>query len=214
MFNTIKIVALSAVLATASFAASAATIFSASTQAGGVGGIGLANPAGNGSIYALDVNAYPILQGPYFNGTTDPASQWVWAAPESPLLSQALQFVFNFTLTAKEATNATLSGVWAVDNEADVYLNGNLISQLLGNLSSSFDQLHDLADLGFLKAGLNTLTFEARNIGGDPTQGNPAALLASVTVDVAPVPLPASLPLLAGALAVFGFVSSRRKRSV
>ncbi len=214
MFNTIKILTLSAVLATTSFAASAATVYSASTMAGGAGGIGLTNPAGNGSIYALDANAYPILAGPYFNGTTDPASQWVWAAPDSPALSQALQFVFSFTLAAQDLARATLTGVWAVDNEADVYLNGHLIDQLLGDVSSSFNQLHDLADLGWLQAGENVLSFDARNIGGDPTSANPAALLASVKIDVAPVPLPASLPLLGGALAAFGFVASRRKRSV
>lgn len=211
MFNTIKIVAVAAVLATASFAAHAAT-YSASTLAGGAGGIGLADPLDNGSIYALDANDYPIVSGPYYNGSTDPAAQWVWAAPEDPLLSQALQFVFSFTLTAQELARATLSGVWAVDNEGDVRLNGNMIDQLLGDNSASFNQLHDLSDNGFLQVGLNTLTFDVRNLGGDPSSLNPAALLAAVNVVVAPVPLPASLPLLGGALAAFGFVSARRKR--
>ena len=214
MFNTIKIVALSAILVATSFAANAATVAFASTKAGGAGGIGLVASADNGSIYALDASAYPILLGPYFNGVTDPVSEWVWAAPDAPALSQALKFVFSFTLAAQDVARATLSGVWAVDNEAEVYLNGHLIDQLVGDVSSSFNQLHDLADFGWLQGGENVLSFEARNIGGDPTSVNPAALLASVKIDVAPVPLPASLPLLGGALAAFGFVASRRKRSV
>ena len=214
MFNTIKNVALSATLVATSFAANAATVASAYTKAGGAGGIGLAASADNGSIYALDASDYPIVDGPYFNGVTDPVSEWVWAAPDAPELSQALKFVFSFTLAAKDVARATLSGVWAVDNEAEVYLNGHLIGQLLDDVSSNFNELHDLADLGWLQVGENVLSFDARNIGGDPTSANPAALLASVKIDVAPVPLPASLPLLGGALAAFGFVASRRKRRV
>lgn len=212
MFRFFKVAAVSAVLATVAFVANATT-FQGSTLAGGAGGIGLENAADNGSIYALDPNDYPIVNGPYFNGSTDPASAWVWAAPESPMLSQALRFVFRFTLTAQEAASATLSGLWGVDNEGIVALNGSIIDQLAGDVSSSFAQLHTLsAGSSLFHAGENVLSFDVNNIGGDPSLWNPAALRASVTV-VAPVPVPAALPLLGGAVMVLGFVGSRRKRS-
>jgi hypothetical protein len=203
MLNAIRIVATATLLASASFAANAAT-YTGATLAGGAGGIGLVG-GGDGAIYVTG-------NGAYDNTPTTPASDWVWALPQSATDGTVLHFVFHFVLSAGEVANATLSGLWGVDNDGVVQLNGNLLDSITYP-ASGFNPLRALSTNSGFAVGDNYLTFDVNNyIDVNQFPQNPAAFRASITV-LASVPLPAALPLLGGALAAFGFAASRRKRS-
>ena len=65
---------------------------------------------------------------------------------------------------------------------------------------------------GLLSVVLNDATFNWGFFGLTPGQKYGASIYAALTYEVAPVPLPAALPLLAGALGFLGLVGWRRKR--
>ncbi len=196
----LKTVFAAGLIALAAATANAATVDFAGTTAGG-GGFALTSGS---TIVGVD---HPN----YNHDSTPVASNWVWAEDQN---ENPLTFAWTFDLTGYDLSSAVLSGFWGVDNNGEVLLNGNLISSLSGTVVSSFNTLTPLTALNsFFLSGVNTLLFNVEN-AGTYSSGNPAAFRASVSVDATPsaVPIPATLPLLAGALAAFGMVSSRRKR--
>jgi len=66
---------------------------------------------------------------------------------------------------------------------------------------------------GLLSVVLNDATFNWGFFGLTPGQKYGASIYAALSYDVAPVPLPAALPLLAGALGFLGLIGWRRKRT-
>ena len=67
-------------------------------------------------------------------------------------------------------------------------------------------------DSGLLSVVLNDAIFNWRFFGGlNPGQKYGASIYADFTYEVAPVPLPAALPLLAGALGFLGLLGWRRR---
>ena len=196
MMNTFKIMALAAGVSLLAFVANASTVAVGGTGSTGAGGF--TDPAGT-----VDTN-----NGAYTQQVTTPASNWVWV--ENPASDHiTYDFTFAFDLTGYDLDTAALAGLWGVDNSGTVDLNGTEVS-FLDFGYDAFQTLTAFTDAGAtLVDGVNTLTFHATNEGG------PGAFRASVTVtaDVAPVPLPASLPLLAAGLGGLGLLAKRRKRS-
>lgn len=193
---------LKGVVAAAFMAASVATGHAATVAIGGTGSTGA------GGFTLASGTIVNVSNAAYFNGATTPASNWVW---ESSRNSSPLQFLFKFSLSAFQLASATLSGLWGVDNTGEVKLNGTTISSLPNVVSSNFTALTAFsATSSLFTSGLNTLSFDVANFGVN----NPAAFRASVEVTaVAAVPLPATLPLMGGAVMALGVVAKRRKRT-
>jgi hypothetical protein len=194
MFQIFKVITLAAGVSLLALGANAATVAVGGTGTGGAGGF--TDPAGT-----VDTN-----NGAYTQQVTTPASNWVWVEnPASEFITY--DFTFTFDLTGFDASTASLEGLWGVDNSGTVDLNGTEVS-FLDFGYPAFQTLTAFTDAGatFLD-GINTLTFHATNEGG------PGAFRASVSVEAAPVPLPASLPLLGAALAGLGYAATRRKRN-
>lgn len=188
-------------LPVAAHAATLTSVSSGSTMVGDTNNIapttGTSGIASNGA-YASNGDA----------GATDPSSQWVWTGKGSNSPTSAV-YTFSFDLTGFDLTTAVLSGVWGVDNNGTVSLNGNKIAELLGSDEQNFRTLHAYGtdhDAFFL-AGLNTLTFSLFDTG------RPAAFRATAEVmaEVSAVPVPASGVLLFGAVFAAAFAARRRK---
>lgn len=120
-------------------------------------------------------------------------------------------FQVSFTLTASEAATASISGLWAVDNEGQIYLNGNAdpfgyceASPYCYQQMSSFDLTS-----GFV-AGMNHLDFVVYNWAG--ATGNPVGLNVQMS-GYYEVPEPASVALAPAGLAALAFLRRRRKTS-
>lgn len=161
---------------------------------------------GAGNIYLDAGSVIDVSHSAYFNGSTTPASDWVWASNVSE--NADLIFTFSFSLDGFDASTAVLSGLWGVDNVGSVSLNGVLLSNLPSVVTGNFNTLTSIfagPNSSAFVAGLNVLTFNVGNRGG------PGAFRASVEVnaDAKPVSAPATLSLLAMGLAL---VSARRVR--
>ncbi len=192
----VKATLFAAALTTFAFVANAATVLSTGTFAGSTTFISSAG----GPIVGYTHPAY---------AANDASSEWVW---DADLAASPVTFSVNFSLHGFDAATASLSGLWGVDNFASAYLNGTKISSLLFGYDA-FTQLHAYNDAGAaFNKGLNTLTFVVENTGSYDA-GNPAAFRATVNVTAATVPVPAALPLLAGAMSLLGFGALRRRRN-
>lgn len=201
MLNNLKTSALAVAFVVAALSANAATVLSTGTFAGSttfVSSAGGAIVGSNNAAYAAE----------------DAFSNWVWDLNPN---ASPVTFTVDFDLSGYNASTASLSGLWGVDNYGSAYLNGTLISTILFGLPA-FATLTAYSDIGAsFNAGINHLTFVTVNGYVLPDVGDPgpAAFRATVnvTADVAPVPLPAGLPLLAGALGLLGLGAARRRRN-
>ena len=64
-----------------------------------------------------------------------------------------------FDVTGYEANTASLSGLWGVDNDGDIFLNGVSTGiTLLGSNTANFNVLHNFSVGSGFVAGINTLT--------------------------------------------------------
>lgn len=97
------------------------------------------------------------------------AEQWIWAPQFSA--NQTIYFTRTFTLDEVP----TLARIWtAVDESADVYINGLFTRQFSG-----WGQASSMNIRTFLRTGVNTLTVKATNTGG------PGGLLIHMEVETA-----------------------------
>lgn len=78
----------------------------------------------------------------------------------------AFSISFTFDLTGYDPTTAAVSGLWGVDNDGEIFINGvSTGNTLLESSVNNFNQLHAYSiNTGFV-AGLNTLTVAVADSG-------------------------------------------------
>lgn len=129
-------------------------------------------------------------------------SRWISHSKTGSPGNGITTFRLTFDLSGLDAGTAVITGKNAADNGGRIYLNGVDTGVSLGSYSSL---VAFTIGSGF-KAGINTLDFAVEDSG--PPLGLRIDSLQG-TAQIAAVPVPASLLLLAPALAVLG--ASRRK---
>lgn len=173
--------------------AQAATVATGVTKVGDTGGINL-----QGAATAVAGNNTGIA--------TAAGSDIVWGTGGE--FSTEI-FEFAFDLTGFDTATAQIMGGVSVDNEAVVKLNGTTLLSLTGAVFSHFTQINTYSHstAATFNAGANLLTIEATDLGG--IWGLSADVI--VTADeLAPVPLPAGLPLLLAGLGGLALMRGRR----
>ena len=201
MTSKLKTLVVSGVFALSAVSANAATVLNVGTFAGDntvfVSGQG-------GTLADSDNPAY---------AAEDAASNWVWDFSEL----NAGSFIVTFDLSPYVDSVFALSGFWGADNMGEVKLNGNTISTLSYG-PASYTSLTAFNDEGFLNnTSMNTIQFLVNNGNpGDPNEpAEGAAFRATILVTATPiaaVPLPAGLPMLAGAIGLLGLGAARRRK--
>lgn len=167
------------------------------------------SPSGQTTAYTVD--PYNIL----CCWATPPAGTW-WinpypaepgGQPDGNAAAGLYIYQTTFTLTPGW-TNASLSGEWAVDNSANMFLNGNLVSTTVGgNLLTPFAATNQ----SWFQTGTNTLTFDVTNAGCQSGCGfNPTGLLVQISGTVGSTPEPSSLLLLGSGLLGLAGVARRK----
>lgn len=131
---------------------------------------------------------------------------FISAAPNGGFSVNPNTYTLTFSLAGLQAATASISGKFAADNYASVFLNGvQIATQPAQTIYENFTQLSSFsASSGFL-AGQNTLTFTVTDTGP------PSALLVSGLAGSAlAVPEPAQWALMLGG---FGLVGATMRRS-
>ena len=212
-------------LTVATLAALASTGASAAVVSGlyntGVGAGGVALAAGDGQTdgnYTLIAGSIPgVTTGApaqtYYNGAyaaENSGSRWISYSGSPFSGAGTVSVTTTFDLTGYKANTASLSGLWGVDNDGEIFLNGVSTGiTLLGSNTSSFNILHNFSIGAGFVAGINTLTVAVLD------SGNPAAVRfdgLSLTADA--VPEPASWMMLIAGFGLVGAASRRRSAVV
>jgi hypothetical protein len=156
------------------------------------------------------VTNIPGRANPQLYTLQSPTSRWVWDfADASGTLPGVHNFTTTFSLTALDVSGGlTLTGRFAADNAALVYLNNALIGATSNgpNGNQGFVAFANFSTSSSFVTGANTLRFEVTDFGG----------FAGLNVDQvslspgAAAPEPGSLVLLS--LGVVGGIVMRRRR--
>jgi hypothetical protein len=141
-----------------------------------------------------------------------PTSRWIWDFSNAEgTLPGVHSFTTTFTLTAGQVSSSFITGKFAADNAALVYLNNTLIGATSNgpNGNQGFMAFVNFSTSSGLLTGLNTLRFEVTDFGA----------FAGLNVDKVSVvaasaaPEPGSLALLSlGVLGGLGVLRRRRGR--
>jgi hypothetical protein len=191
-------------------------------------------PSGTTTPYAYS-SGWPISSEPS-NGTTgrwigpDNASSWITLFSPAqggpgvsldPTVTGIYTFTTSFTIdNGFNLNTASISGLWAVDNYAQMFLNGKLVATIDNPRSSgladglAYDRWNaftiDGANANDFVSGTNLLTFNIFNIAQNG--GNPMALRVEFTNStISPVPEPQTYAMLLAGLGLLGFIVYRRK---
>ncbi len=209
-----KIFAITAALLAAASVAHAApitTLFNTGVDATGT-------PLANGTLdthYTLV--AGPILGAPRAADSTngfpippwigdDSISAWIGPVGDGQLNGPVATYDYQttFSLTGFSAASASITGLWASDNEGvDILINGVSTGQVTTSQFTAFTTFTITS--GFV-AGLNTIDFIVHNAGG-PTG---VRVEQTGTADANVVPEPAALALFGMGAAMLGFARRRR----
>jgi hypothetical protein len=157
-----------------------------------------------------------VVTNPAGSYAMSPGSSWIWVnADGSGGTGSSYSVELTFSLTRSQASTASLSGMWGVDNNGSIDLNGSAATgtgalSLTGGTENNFDLFHSFTITGGFVAGVNKVDFLAED------DENPGALNVNnliLTATSGTVPEPSSL-LMAGiglGLAC-GFVAMKRLR--
>ncbi len=142
-------------------------------------------------------------------------SRWIWVnADGSGATGSPYTFRLTFDLTGLNASTATISGAWGVNNEGVIELNGatptgtGALSLTNFNDEGNFEVLNRFSITGGFVAGVNTLDFLATD-NENPGALNVSALTGTVTAGAVPEPA-CFLSLGTGAIGVLGFAPGDR----
>jgi hypothetical protein len=142
---------------------------------------------------------------------TNPPGTW-WISPFVPINGQPDgnapegHYIYQTTFMLASTAGASLSGVWAVDNSATMYLNGLVVSTIA---NPGFNVLTPFATTNqTFQTGMNTITFDVFNNGCINGCGfNPTGLLVQFNT-----PEPSSLALFGSGVLGLGGLLRRRLR--
>jgi hypothetical protein len=185
----------------------------------GTGVDGGGNPLPGGSVdthYALTGGTSYVIGDPgsvgWINNTA--TSAWISGSPDTFAGGGPFTYTTTFMIGAGfNPATAQLSGVWAADDQAAMYLNGSLVAQTVNTFSGPWSFFENFSVTSGFVSGLNTLSFSVPNNIETPNDG-PTGLQVSISGTVAPAPEPSSLVLagLGGLGAVaYGWRKRRRK---
>lgn len=199
------------------------TLVSAPDGSGGV------TPIGSGAI-VVNSSGFPIGSGPWLANTTTSkwlsitADQSAGAQPSSTSPANLQNIPYKYTLTFdltgfNPATQiASITGQWASDNSAKMFLNGVKVAGI--GVAPTFDVWHSFAfdstQFSFV-SGLNTLEFDVINLYPpppfDPVIANPTGLRVEISgvVTNIPTPEPASFALAGTGVLGLGAFGLRRR---
>lgn len=205
--NFLKQALLATGLSVVAFSVQAAPVYTVGTNPGGpfvaydstnpstpLDTVGASDPAGDWTL-----SASPDGIG----------SQWIWAEG-GVYNNQTVSFDYSFSLAGYDLASASLTGFLASDDDVVVTLNGVEIfrdDEAYGSGPTNWQAFQSFPTIAGVFQLDNILRFTVTN-----SHNGPAGLNATFVVDAAPVPLPAALPLLGGALAGLGLISRYRKR--
>lgn len=158
----------------------------------------------------------------YFHAGANPigtaSASWITAVPNGAVGSDQALGVFDFQQVFNVAVAGTysFSGSWGTDNCGSILINGSAAggtgTTILGGATAScsvtnsggFSALHTFSFAATLSAGTNKLDFDVYNSGLTN-----ALIVDNLAASPSSVPLPPSLPLLAGSLMGIGMLSRR-----
>lgn len=212
--TTLKLIvgaALIAGTAVASQAASLTDLYSTGVDASGVavvGGNGTADPhyvVSSTNIAGVSVGGAAQT---YYNPAyaADSASSR-WVSYEGSPFAGVGNFAISttFDLTGFNPATASISGLWGVDNEGEIFLNGVSTGiTLTGIVVGNFNVLHPFTISSGFVSGINTLTFAVFD------GGSPAAVRADLSGSATAVPEPAMWGLMIVGFGMVGATARRR----
>lgn len=161
-------------------------------------------PAGTGSDVLTQLKL-PFWKGP-------PAgSNWVSVVDDGSTGIPPGDYVFRttFEITAADPSQVVLTGSWMVDNEAEIFLNGQSTGVSIPFGLAAHQEIHDFvindSNANFL-SGTNTLELRWNNT---PPGNSPGGIAMNISGSV--VPEPSSFAFL-GLIGLAGAVSYRQRR--
>ena len=134
-----------------------------------------------------------------------PTSSWISYSSNGEPGNGVATFLTTFTLTGSSTAGAAISGLWAVDNIGEIFLNGHDTGIGLAFGYPAFQQLHafSITNSDWFVVGENQLTFVVTDVGP------PLALRVDGLTAAVPEPSTWAMMIL-GFLGV-GFMAYRRK---
>ena len=148
----------------------------------------------------------------FYNGAyaaNNAASSWISTSSNGGIGTATVNIDTTFTVLGSQAT---ITGLWGVDNAATIFLDGVAVGSLSGYLVSNFSTLHAFSfNAG---VGTHTLEFAILNDNNPAHMGvadGPLALRVDALTQA--VPEPSTWAMIILGFACVGFLSYRRKPS-